>query len=110
MRNIRIDERSVLRRPRTAKGAVETREAMKVIVLVSGGMDSVAALYDAHAKHEVAGALSFKYGSKHNLREIPFAALHCEKLGVPHRVIPLAFVNELFTSHLLASGGEIPDG
>ncbi len=83
---------------------------MKVVVLVSGGMDSVAALYDARAAHEVVGALSFNYGSKHNLREIPFAAHHCERLGIPHRVIPLAFVNELFTSHLLASGGEIPDG
>lgn len=83
---------------------------MKVVVLVSGGMDSVAALYDARAHHEVVGALSFNYGSKHNLREIPFAAHHCEQLGIPHRVIPLAFINELFTSHLLASGGEIPDG
>ena len=84
--------------------------ASKVVVLVSGGMDSVAALYDAQAAREVVGALSFNYGSKHNLREIPFAALQCEKLGISHRVIPLAFVNELFTSHLLASGGEIPDG
>lgn len=84
--------------------------ASKVVVLVSGGMDSVAALYDAKATHEVVDALSFNYGSKHNLREIPFAALHCEKLGISHRIIPLAFMNELFTSHLLASGGEIPDG
>jgi len=83
---------------------------MKVVVLVSGGMDSVAALYDARTRNEVVGALSFNYGSKHNLREIPFAAHHCEHLGIPHRVIPLAFINELFTSHLLASGGEIPDG
>ncbi len=83
---------------------------MKVIVLVSGGMDSVAALYDARTSHEVVAAVSFNYGSKHNLREIPFAERHCGKLGVLHRVIPLAFMNELFTSHLLASGGEIPDG
>lgn len=83
---------------------------MKVIVLVSGGMDSVAALYDARTSHEVVAAVSFNYGSKHNLYEIPFAERHCEKLGVLHRVIPLAFMNELFTSHLLASGGEIPDG
>ena len=83
---------------------------MKVIVLVSGGMDSVAALYDAQTRHEVVGALSFNYGSNHNLREIPFAAQHCERLGIPHHIIPLAFMNELFTSHLLASGGEIPDG
>jgi 7-cyano-7-deazaguanine synthase len=84
--------------------------ASKVVVLVSGGMDSVVALYDARAAHEVVGAVSFNYGSKHNCREIPFAERHCEKLGVAHRVIPLGFINELFTSHLLASGGAIPDG
>ncbi len=84
--------------------------ASKVIVLVSGGVDSVTALYDARTRHDVAGAVSFNYGSKHNLREIPFAAWHCDKLGISHQVIPLAFINELFTSDLLASGGDIPDG
>jgi 7-cyano-7-deazaguanine synthase len=81
-----------------------------VVVLVSGGMDSVTALYDAHAAHRVAGALSFNYGSKHNPREIPFAAVHCAKLGIPHRVIALSFVGDLFKSALLVSGGPIPDG
>ena len=83
---------------------------LKVVVLVSGGMDSVAALYHAKEQHEVVGALSFDYGSKHNHKEIPLAAYHCEQLGVPHRVIKLAFINELFASDLLQSGGDIPDG
>jgi 7-cyano-7-deazaguanine synthase len=83
---------------------------MKVVVLLSGGMDSVTALYDARKKHEVAGAVSFHYGSKHNDREIFFAAQHAEKLGIPHNVIPLAFVGDLFKSDLLQSGGEIPKG
>ena len=52
----------------------------KVVVLVSGGMDSVAALYEAHQTHEVVGGLSFDYDSKHNHKEIPFAAWHCQKL------------------------------
>ncbi len=82
----------------------------RVIVLVSGGMDSVAALYDAHGRHEVVGGLSFAYGAKHNAREIPMAAHHCRALGVPHRVIPLSFVGELFRSDLLKSGGPIPHG
>ncbi|EDY19717.1 exsB protein [Chthoniobacter flavus Ellin428] len=82
----------------------------KVVVLVSGGMDSVAALYHTQAEHPVVGALSFDYGSKHNHKEIPLAAYHCERLGVPHRVIPLSFINELFASDLLQSGGAIPDG
>ena len=82
----------------------------KVIVLVSGGMDSVAALYEAHRSHAVVGALSFDYGSKHNHKEIPFALWHSQKLGVPHRTIVLDFVGQLFKSDLLQSGGAIPDG
>ena len=83
---------------------------MKVVALVSGGMDSVTAFYHALREHEVIVALSFDYGSKHNHREIPFAGWHCAKLGIPHRTIRLAFVNELFKSDLLQSGGAIPDG
>jgi 7-cyano-7-deazaguanine synthase len=83
---------------------------MKVISLLSGGMDSVTALYQATRDHEVAAALSFHYGSKHNDREIPLAKHHCDVLGIPHLVIPLAFIGEHFASDLLISGGDIPDG
>jgi 7-cyano-7-deazaguanine synthase len=83
---------------------------MKVIVLVSGGMDSVTALYEAARAHEVLLGLSFDYGSKHNARELPFAAEHCAALGIPHRVVALDFMNELFQSDLLLSGGDIPEG
>ena len=82
----------------------------KVAVLVSGGMDSVVALHAAHEEHEVVVALSFDYGSKHNHREIPLARHHAEQLGVAHEVIELGFMNELFRSNLLQSGGEIPEG
>ena len=83
---------------------------MKVIVLVSGGMDSVAALYHARTEHDVVGTLSFDYGSKHNHREIPFARRHSDALGVPHTVISLKFMAEYFKSDLLQSGGAVPDG
>jgi len=83
---------------------------MKTCVLLSGGMDSVAALYEVLKRHEVVACLSFDYGAKHNPREIPFARLHSERNGVPHQVIPLDFINRLFKSDLLQSGGAIPDG
>ena len=83
---------------------------MKVCVLLSGGMDSVAALYEVLGQHEVVACLSFDYGSKHNSREIPFAKLHADRNGVVHHTIPLDFMNTLFKSDLLKSGGEIPDG
>lgn len=83
---------------------------MKVVVLCSGGMDSVAALYRARQEHDVAAVVSFDYGSKHNHREIPFAAEHARHFGLRHEVIKLDFVNRLFTSNLLQSGGAVPDG
>jgi 7-cyano-7-deazaguanine synthase len=82
----------------------------KVVILVSGGMDSVTALYDASKKYRVICGMSFDYGAKHNAREIPFAAFHCQKLRIPHFVIPLDFIRDMFASDLLKSGGEIPEG
>ncbi len=83
---------------------------MKVVVLCSGGMDSVTALYWAKRDHEPVAAVSFDYGAKHNAREIPFAAEHAHALGVRHELIQLDFVNRLFASDLLKSGGDIPEG
>lgn len=83
---------------------------MKVVVLVSGGMDSVTALHAAAREHEVVAGLSFDYGSKHNHRELPFADWHCRQLAVPHEIVALEFMDRLFKSDLLKSGGAIPEG
>lgn len=83
---------------------------MKVVVLCSGGMDSVTALHWARRHHTVVAALSFDYGARHNHREIPFAVEHARAHGVSHEVITLDFVGRLFGSALLKSGGAIPEG
>ena len=83
---------------------------MKVVCLVSGGMDSVVALYHAHNEHEVVHSLSFQYGAKHNPKEIPLARKHSEKLKIPHVTVNLDFVAQTFKSDLLSTGGDIPDG
>jgi 7-cyano-7-deazaguanine synthase len=83
---------------------------MTCLVLLSGGMDSVTALYAAAKEHTVLGTVGFDYGSKHNARELPLAAWHSQQLGVPHHQIDLGFVSQHFTSDLLQSGGDIPDG
>lgn len=83
---------------------------MKTIVLASGGMDSVVALYHAAQEHEVVAAISFDYGSKHNPKEIPFAKYHADQLGVRHETIDLGFMNQHFESTLLQSGEAVPDG
>ena len=83
---------------------------MRACVLLSGGMDSVTLLHEAARRHELVACLTFDYGSKHNACEIPFARLHAARLGVPHHVVALDFMDRLFASDLLRSGGRIPDG
>lgn len=83
---------------------------MKIIVLLSGGLDSTTLLYQMQRDHDVVAALSFDYGAKHNHCELPMAAYHCEKLRIPQVTIPMAFINDYFSSNLLKSGGMIPEG
>jgi 7-cyano-7-deazaguanine synthase len=83
---------------------------MNVVVLCSGGRDSAVALHWARHEHDVAAALSFDYGAKHNHREIPCAAEQAAAAGARHEIVRLDFVDRLFDSALLKSGGEIPDG
>lgn len=78
------------------------------ILILSGGVDSVTMLYDY--QDQIALAVSFDYGSNHNAREIPFAKLHCERLGIAHMVIPLSFMADHFKSSLLEGSEAIPEG
>ena len=78
------------------------------VLILSGGMDSVTMLYEY--RDRIALAVSFDYGSNHNRREIPFARLHCERLGIEHLVIPLAFMGQYFKSSLLEGADAIPEG
>ncbi len=78
------------------------------VIIVSGGMDSITLLYEYADR--IALAVSFDYGSNHNAREIPFARLHCERLGIEHLVIPLSFMQQYFHSSLLDGADAIPEG
>ena len=78
------------------------------MIIVSGGMDSITLLYDK--KDEIALGISFNYGSNHNEREIPFAKMHCERLGIKHITIDLGFMHQYFKSSLLEGAEAIPEG
>lgn len=71
-------------------------------------MDSVTMLHEY--KDDIALALTFDYGSNHAAKEIPFARLHCERLGIEHIVIPLDFMHQYFRSSLLSGADDIPEG
>lgn len=78
------------------------------IIVLSGGLDSTTMLYEY--RDSIALALSFDYGSNHNARELAFARLHCERLGIPHIIIPLDFIHQYFRSSLLEGADAIPEG
>ena len=75
------------------------------LIALSGGVDSTTLLYEY--REEVACAVGFDYGSKHNARELAAADAICRELEIPYLIIPLAFIGEYFRSDLLLSGGEM---
>ena len=78
------------------------------VIIVSGGMDSITMLYEY--RERIAVGVSFDYGSNHNAREIPFARLHCERLGIHHIVVSLDFMHRHFKSSLLEGADAVPEG
>ena len=78
------------------------------VIIVSGGMDSITMLYEF--KDQIALGVSFNYGSNHNSREIPFAEMHCKRLGILHITIDLGFMPQYFKSSLLEGADAIPEG
>lgn len=76
--------------------------------MLSGGLDSTTMLYEY--KYRIGMAVSFHYGSNHNDRELEFARLHCERFGIPHKVVHLPFIKEFFRSSLLEGADAIPEG
>ena len=77
-------------------------------IIVSGGMDSITLLYEQ--RERIALGISFDYGSNHNAREIPFAELHCKRLGIRHITVKLDFMHQYFKSSLLDGADAIPKG
>ncbi|WP_304286487.1 7-cyano-7-deazaguanine synthase QueC [Porphyromonas uenonis] len=78
------------------------------LIALSGGVDSTTLLYEY--REDIACAVGFDYGSKHNARELAAAKAICRELEIPYLIIPLAFIGEYFRSDLLLSGGEMQLG
>ena len=82
---------------------------MKVIVICSGGMDSVALAHRIAATKDLHALLSFDYGQRH-AKELDFAAACARRLGVAHHVIDIAGVGAALTGSALTDDIEVPDG
>lgn len=75
---------------------------MKILFILSGGLDSATALYDLRREHEVVEAVTFDYAQRHK-KEIACAVKICETLKLPHRVIDISNLNELLQGSSLTS-------
>ncbi len=67
------------------------------LLVLSGGMDSVTMLYDFSDSIDL--AVTFNYGSNHNMREMECARYHCRNLGIELVEIDLSFIGQYFTAH-----------
>jgi len=84
----------------------------KIVVIVSGGMDSITLLYlalhDAGKDPKNIKALSFNYGQKHK-KELGKAHQICVNLGIEHHIIQLP-IGEFLTSALTTKETKVPEG
>ncbi len=82
----------------------------KIIVSLSGGMDSGTLLAVAKSKGHEINAVGFRYGSKHEQWETQAAVSIVHHYSVHSRQIDLSPVMEGFRSNLMRDGGDIPEG
>jgi 7-cyano-7-deazaguanine synthase len=82
---------------------------MKIICIVSGGIDSVTMLYElASQGHEVHG-LSFDYGQRHK-KELDHARQCLKDVAQQHDVIDLSKLGSLLSGSALTDDIPVPDG
>lgn len=84
------------------------RNKERVLVSLSGGIDSTTLLYFLLFKNFKPECITFNYGQKHS-KEIEYAKCICKKLELRHDVVNLDFLPKLIKSNLLKGGGEIPE-
>lgn len=80
---------------------------MKSIILLSGGLDSLACLAMTREKYNCELAITFDYGQKALDKEIEASRKICEFYNVEHKIIKLDFLKEI-TQTALVSDKEVP--
>ncbi len=82
---------------------------MKAVVVLSGGMDSTTALYQAKADGYECYAISFNYGQRHK-KELNFAQEVCSNLGISHEIVDLSNISSLISNSALTGDIAVPEG
>ena len=80
-----------------------------MIVICSGGLDSVSLAHKVAGEGTLKGLLSFDYGQRH-VKELAYAAACAARLGVPHKVVDIASVGAALSGSALTDDVDVPDG
>ena len=81
----------------------------KVVIILSGGLDSTTLLYDLLAQGKDVHAISFNYGQRHD-KELIMASKTCEKVGVEHTIVNLSNLDNILDNNALTGNIEMPEG
>ncbi len=80
------------------------------IVLLSGGLDSTVAFYQALDEVKVAMAISFDYGQRHKV-ELDYANATAVRENVAHRIVDMTSIGRLLKGSALTDDTwEVPEG
>ncbi len=78
------------------------------VILMSGGLDSIAAAGFPQSEYRISLALTFDYGQKAVLRELKAASDICRYYNIEHKTIKLDWLKEITKSALVAEEN-VPD-
>lgn len=83
---------------------------MKVLPVVSGGMDSVTMLHDLiYQGYEVDEVISYNYGQRH-VKELDYVAWNVQQLRLKHKIIDISFLAQLLDQSALTGDTQVPEG
>lgn len=82
---------------------------MKVIHILSGGLDSTTLLYWLIKKKHTVETITFNYGQRH-IKEIKSAVDTCKTLNIANTVVDISSITNLISNSSLTSNIEVPEG
>lgn len=86
-----------------------TKHEKSALVVCSGGVDSVTALYWAKSRYKRVEVITFNYGANHNKRERAALKAVCAQCGTAMTDVALP-LGRYFKSSLLSGAKNIPEG
>lgn len=81
----------------------------RILVICSGGLDSVTLADRVAHEHTLERLLSFDYGQRHRV-ELDYAAQAATRLGVGHDIVDISGVAKLLPGSALTDDVEVPEG